>query len=954
MPLEWPITLSHRIDAITQEQGSNIAIKDGIGNRLTYTQMAGRVNAIAAALQAGKTLDGDIVAIFQEPSSDWICSLLAIFRIGAVYVPLDLRTPLPRLASIVKNCQPRIILTHRPTLEIVFALDALDATTINVTDLPQSDSHTPHNRADPSSPAVILFTSGTTGIPKGIVINHSNLRNQMESYSKEWNIAAGVGMVLQQSAFSFDFSIDQIFAALANGGALYVVPASQRGDPISITNLMVTEGITYTSATPSEYLMWIRYGAPNLASCSNWQYAFAGGEPLAEALIYNFRSLGLSDLRLFNNYGPAEITVASTKIEIPYNNMPVGEPVPAGYMLPNYSVYIVDEHLNPLPTGFRGEIVIGGGGVSSRYLDNEELTKRKFLPDVFATSDYVANGWRTMYRTGDRGRLRDDGALICEGRIEGDTQIKLRGFRIELEDIENTMLQVAKGVLIKAVVSLRGQTDEQFLVAHVIFEKTHPAVDREDLLKRLPSLLPLPLYMCPAVVIALDNLPLTHHLKLDRSAIGVLPLPEIKDDTYSAELTEEQTRLRSIWQEVLPRAHRIAADTDFFLVGGNSLLLVKLQAIIRETFAVVLRLVDLMNTPILGHMSLMIQDTVRTHNIDWAAETTLQYLTLSNGSRSGSPTKASKQTDDNLVVLLTGATGYLGRHILSQLVADRRISKIHCVAIRENNELIDKRLSVHSEKLRLRAGDLSYPLLGLTNTDFAGLTSSVDVILHCGANRSFWDSYATLEPTNVAPVKELVRLALPRKIPIHFMSSGGVRKYDTMTPPVNGTDGYIASKWAAEQYLSNVAYEFALPVYIHRPLAAVGTDSSVPHEVLQELLGLAKKMGTVPSFDGLQGSIDLIPTSEIVGDVLGKLFEDPDAVMQNPLFIHHESWMRVGTGALIEHLKSDADVRCFPSTTALQWIGDAKKTGFSYFIASQDIAMGSLDEVDTAVLVSRR
>ena len=192
-----------------------------------------------------------------------------------------------------------------------------------------------------------------------------------------------------------------------------------------------------------------------------------------------------------------------------------------------------------------------------------------------------------------------------------------------------------------------------------------------------------------------------------------------------------------------------------------------------------------MNTPILGHISLIIQDTVRTHDIDWAAETTPQYITLSNGSRSGNPTKASKQTNDNLVVLLTGATGYLGRHILSQLVADRRISKIHCVAIRENNESIDKRLSIHSGKLMIRVGDLSYPQLGLTSTEFAGLTSSIDVILHYGANRCFWDSYATLQPTNVAPVKELVTLALPRKIPIHFMSSGGVHKYDTMTPPVN-------------------------------------------------------------------------------------------------------------------------------------------------------------------------
>ena len=145
-----------------------------------------------------------------------------------------------------------------------------------------------------------------------------------------------------------------------------------------------------------------------------------------------------------------------------------------------------------------------------------------------------------------------------------------------------------------------------------------------------------------------------------------------------------------------------------------------------------------------------------------------------------------------------------------------------------------------------------------------------------------------------------------------------------------------------------------MPTYIHRPLAAGGTNSSVPHEVLQELLGLAKKMGTVPSFDGVQGSIDLIPTSGIVGDVLGKLFEEPNAIMQNPLFIQHESWMRVGTRALVEQLISDADMRTFPSTPALQWIGEAKKAGFSYFIASQDIAMGSLDGVDTAVLVSRR
>lgn len=950
MQLNWEPTLSHRFDKMVQANGSLLAIKDSMGNNLSYSQAAARVNAIAAALVRANVVGGYKVAVFQEPTVDWICSLLAIFRVGAVYVPLDLRTSLPRLAKIVSQCAPNLILAHNSTMADVPALGALKIETINVSAVPRFSDDTLPNRAQPSSPAVILFTSGSTGVPKGIVINHSCLRNQMESYSREWDVAAAATMVLQQSAFSFDFSIDQIFSALANGGGLFVVSATQRGDPMEITKLMVDEGITYTSATPSEYLMWTQYGSPNLKSCSRWQYAFAGGEPLPETLVQDIKGLDLAGLHFFNNYGPAEITVASTKIEVPYKEMVPGELAPAGFMLPNYSVYILDKDLNPLPVGFPGEIVIGGAGVSSGYLNNEALTTAKFIPDIFESPEFKINGWRTMYRTGDRGRLRADGTLVCEGRIDGDTQVKLRGFRIELGDVESCIVQAANGALTDAVVSLRDHDDVQFLVAHVVFSQRFPAEDRDTMLRRLPSLLALPQYMCPAKIIALDRLPLTSHLKADRQTIKALPL-SAESNTTDVGLTKAKSQLHYIWQKIIPNAPVITAETDFFLVGGNSLLLVKLQALIREEFDVIVSLVNLMSNSTLGQMELAIKDTTAIHKIDWEKETELtQPLTKSCGEIDTHPKKLDKARN-NLAVLVTGSTGYLGRHLVPRLVADARISKIYCVAIRDSDTPLEQRIPVQSEKIFLSRGDLTLPHLGLTQRDYTAIACDVDLIIHSGANRSFWDNYETLRATNVTPLLKLIKLALPNKIPIHFVSSGGVLEYDSQEPPRDGSNGYVASKWAAEKLLSKAAAILGIPSYTHRPLAATKPWKPTPSQVLDELSAIAMKMRSRPWFEGLQGSIDLIPHKEFLHKMWAALFEDsPSQGLQT---ISHPSELRVDLRRLVDHVEQNEKLKDLKRMPALEWVGQAKRNGLGYMIASQDIAM-SQEKGGAVKLISRR
>ena len=950
LQFNWAPTLSHRFDEMVQENGSHLAIKDSRGNTLTYSQAAARVNAIAAALLTAKVVDGHRVAVFQEPTADWICSLLAIFRVGAVYVPLDLRTSLPRLANIVSQCAPKIVLAHDSTIANVPALGISKAQTIDVSTVPQFSDQIVPNRAQSSSAAVILFTSGSTGVPKGIVIHQSSLRNQMESYSREWNIAEAATMVLQQSAFSFDFSIDQIFSALANGGGLYIVSAAQRGDPIEITNLMAKEDITYTSATPSEYLMWTQYGSSNLKSCSKWKYAFAGGEPLPERLIQDINALGLTGLHFFNNYGPAETTVASTKIEIPYSNMVPGKIAPAGFMLPNYSVYILDKQLNPLPVGFPGEIVIGGAGVSSGYLDNDALTKEKFITDVFASTDFKANGWHTMYRTGDRGRLGVDGALICEGRTDGDTQVKLRGFRIELGDVESCILQAANGTLTDAVVSLRDYNNAQFLVAHVVFAQGFPAQDRNSFLEHLPSLLPLPQYMCPAKIIALDRLPLTVHLKADRQSIKALPISTESNET-SIGLTKAESRLQYIWQMIIPNAPVLTAETDFFLIGGNSLLLVKLQALVREHFHVTIPLVDLMNNSTLGRMESTVKDAVHVHLIDWEMETELPLPFIKRLSETNTHHKKLAKADSNFTVLVTGSTGYLGRNLLPRLVADARISQIYCIAIRESDTLFEQRIPLRSKKILTRRGDLTLPQFGLTQRDYTDIAREVDFIIHSGANRSFWDNYETLRATNVSPLLELIKLALPNKVPIHFVSSGGVLEYDSKTPPIDGSNGYVASKWAAEQLLSKAAATLGIPAFIHRPLAATESAISTPSQVLDELTALALKMQTRPSFEGLHGSIDLVPHGDFLDKMLAALFEDSSSHL--PRIISHYSKMRVNLRSFVDHMEQNEKLRDFKTMPALEWVGQAKKNGLGYMITSQNIAMSTEDD-GSARLISKR
>jgi hybrid polyketide synthase/nonribosomal peptide synthetase ACE1 len=970
---QWPSTISRRIEEVSRNQpGNSIAVEDTEGNCWTYSRLMDRVQQLAYVLQSiGGVKPGLFVCIFQHPTAEWVCIMLAIWRLGAVYVPLDLRNPPARLANMVSDCQPTVIVCNQETHADIASLECPTAAVINTTSIrpyPQEITDSIPDVSDPEAPSAILYTSGTTGKPKGIMLRHSSLRNQVEGYVRRWQL--GAETVLQQGAMTFNHSLDQMLTGLCNGGRLIVASKAVRGDPVSLTKLIVDKGITYTKATPAEYAMWLQYGSSALRGAAHsWRHAFGGGEHLTVSLSRAFRQLGLPYLQLYNSYGPGEITISSHKSPINYQEAEPsisGSIFPIGYSLPNYATYVVDKDMSLLPTGVSGEILIGGAGPCFGYLGRPELTAERFIANPFATPQFIARGWTTAYRTFDQGRLLRDGSLVIEGRLDGDTQVKIRGIRIELEDIENTIIQTSGGLLVGCVVSLQGDTganDSQLLVARVVFaSRIESMAQQEKQLRKLQAALPLPQYMCPSVMIPVDGLPLTIHGKVDRKAIQALPITQLPliagdgektDDTQIEVLDEMGLALAVLWRRALDpvpiNMASLGRDADFFLIGGNSVMLVKLQWLIQQRFRVSVSLVDIFASSSLQAMAHILQAAPPT-NVNWAEETA---LSLSVASSFPEPQQhVLIPPDSGVSILLTGATGFLGHTLLKVLLDNPRVSRVYAVAVRPSGRGIGRPLA-DCPRLTVFEGDLSQPRFGLQPSVFERLADSSHAIIHCGANRSFWDGYTILQGSNVTPTRTAIALAQHRRVPIHFLSSEAVEQivelYDG-TPSIDGRNGFLVSKWVSERLLAQANS----PITIHR-LSQSLKPLEPPQSVLEFFIRIACDLKCLPVMQGCDRVISLAPLTELAAGIAAQVIETilhPQAI--DVAVRRHEIPLSMRLSCVVDaihqRILTETDTAGWDTLDILYWLGKAKRaTHFPWFIAAEDVISNETDGVKGAI-----
>lgn len=1077
-PSPWEPTLVHQVERMAKMYPNNLAVKDATGNTMTYRVMMNRVSRISAALEALdlKQLAGSRVGVFQDATADWICSMLAIMRVGGVYVPLDLKVGIQRLAMAAKDCEPSVVLFDSSTqaqLPELLSATASKPLAINVNDTTSkapgsgnSGAKAGENLALPTAPAVVLYTSGSTGTPKGTILSHQGILANIEGNTREFQIGPN-DIGLQQIALSFDFSVWQIFMCLANGAGLVMAPKSARGDAKALTELIVAEGITFTGATPSEYTSWLRYGDAAALRGSEWTCAVSSGEQMTDVMKTLVVALAKPDLKLFNGYGPTEGSFSAAKIPVNYLDDRVAScpSTPGGYTQPNYALYILDDNLQPMPCGFEGQIAIGGAGVGLGYLNNDEVTAQRFVPDPFvhrATHAYFKQqGWTSMHLTGDRGILRpDDGALLVRGRVAGDTQIKLRGLRMDLRDIEVAIVKAAaahaagRPVVHDAVVSVRSAAEKEkeegaeFLVAHIVFAPDFAQeAERQGVLDALPRSLPLPQFMVPSVFVPLERLHLNAHLKLDRRAVAALPLPLASSKRIArlgSELSAVEERLARLWEGVVPDDMRggqeavISKGSDFFEVGGNSLLLLKLRDEIHRSFGVDLPLVQLFGASSLDNMAARIQAIVGsgpvsmpvpaapesaeqeavlvptpveeqqsriTNDVDMerglffdaletvGEETDAHYSRLELAVAMGPidwdlETQPRLDKADEIVpgvthpqrwhqsrnstrgpvtVVLTGATGFLGKALLSALVQDPRIARTHCIAVRRPESLTDPIFK--DAKVSLHQGNLGQARLGLSQSDAESIFGRPHdgngniVILHNGADVSFLKPYAALRAANVGSTRELVRLAVSHRRAVravHYVSTAGVAQFagravvgeesvassrpsDAVLGSVVGA-GYAASKWASEALLERASRATGLPVTVHRPTNVTGGDAPAS-DVVQNLLRYSRAVGAVPVSDvwdvAAGGQLDFVSVETVADGVvraaLDSVSSDPAAsAIEEDLprlrFVHHSGEVQVPLRAIGKFLEKQTGKppRAVPLAV---WVAEAEMAGLDPLVA---------------------
>ncbi|KXH56087.1 polyketide synthase/peptide synthetase [Colletotrichum salicis] len=953
---QWPETLANRINAMIGGRPKDVSLRETDGNTWTWEKLGEEVNRVSSAMLQANIKSGSKVAVYQQASPSLIFSLLAILRIGAVYVPLDCSLPEGRLRQVLTECKPSGILLDGTTFAQSGSLGLPPSVTaLDVSNLTGATTPVGPVTVMTGDAAAVLFTSGSTGVPKGVILSHGSLRNHLEALI--YTHGFGRETVLQQSSVGFDMSLNQIFMALANGGTLVIVPESLRKDSSAVAKIVLEQNITYTSATPSEYLAWARHGSDSLLRSNSWRFATAGGEQFTPQLLEVFQKLKTQfqhPFHVFNAYGPTECSMSSHELEVNLEAPPTTQKLLVGSSLPNCATYIIDENSNPLPVGFPGEICISGAGVALGYLNNANETANKFLENPRASASAKEQGWDRMYRTGDKGILMVDGALEVLGRIEGDTQIKLRGLRIEMQDIEQPILDASEGRLGEVIVTPRG--DPTILVAHAVISPSAWIEIETEYLRDLSASLPLPQYMRPAAIIPIVAMPLNPSGKIDRGSLQKLDLPSgsTQNKEPTRRLTETESKLAQVWKEVLPQqlqdVHVINEATDFFQVGGNSMLLIELRQVVKKRFQADLQLLRLFESSTLGAMAAAIRNLAFDERspVDWDTETKVPRSWAQLNVQQAPVQSLGSQKN----IVVSGATGFLGNSLMRLLVEAPNVNKIHCIAVRNGDKLAE---FAGVEKVDIYYGNLTQPRCGLSESEAAFIFDSADVVVHNGADVSFLKSYSSLRASNVLSTKELVKLAIGRRTPFHYISTvtvGKLNRSDTLAreslasfpPEPTFADGYAASKWASEVFLEKVTRQFGLPTFIHRPSSITGSQAG-ENDIMSNILKYSALIKALPDSSRWSGSIDLISVEKAAAAIIGSVLDErrDDTAAIGVEYLHHAG-EKVVPAHSIKAVLSPKDEVEWESLAMHDWVDRAVESGMNplvgEFLRSTDKGQG--------------
>ena len=590
--------------------------------QFTYRQLNEKANQLARFLRTLGVKKGEFIGILKDRDINFVIGILAIYKAGGAYVPIDSTYPLNRIEYMIANSEVRVVLTDSscfsslagliencPHLESLICLDIklqhqefVKEVKFNIFDRRNFDDLLKENLGDSNvatDPAYMLYTSGSTGFPKGAIVRHDGAINHIYAQFDELELTEEFAF-LQSAPSSTDISVWQFLAPLLIGGRTVIVDIETVALPEKLFKVLQEQKITVVELVPALFKGLLDY----TSQLSNYQRVLADlkwmmivGEPVPVRQVNQWLNLYPS-IRVANAYGPTEaaddITQFIVDKPLPDNQRTVS----IGKPLANLNIYIVDSEMNLVPIGIPGEICVSGIGVGDGYWKNEEKTNLSFVPNPFAIAIKVLPGNRKdlIYKTGDLGRWLPDGNIEFLGRI--DHQVKIRGFRIELGEIEAQIAQHSS-VREAVVIAYKEEWGNHQLVAYVV-ANTGLTLTMNELRSFLTE--KLPDYMLPSALVILENLPLAPSGKVDRKA---LPKPDMRSEletTYVMPRNEAERLIASIWQQAL-NLEKVGIQDNFFDLGGHSLIMIQVLSKLREILKVDLAIVDLFKYPSISSLS---------------------------------------------------------------------------------------------------------------------------------------------------------------------------------------------------------------------------------------------------------------------------------------------------------------------------------------------------------------
>ena len=801
---------------------------------ISYRQLHAHSRAIQQRLLAMLETQPQpwVVGICLPKCDALFASILAILGSGAVYLPLEPSHPLQRQQYILENAGA-VLLLHDGEHPLSGSMPGLDVCRINRTD---ADLSQPLMRRRPEldAPCMALYTSGTTGHPKGVLLSQANLAHFTAWYADYVQLRAE-SRVLQFSSLSFDSSLIDIFPTLLEGAELVVPDDNQRRDPLQLVALIRRRQLTHAFLPPA--LLSIL----PLEQLQSVGQIMTGGDVCEPFVIEQLTRQG----KLHNLYGPTEATVLITarQLQPGDSNRTLGRPIA------NSQVLILDDDLQPVPEQTVGELFIVGPGVCLGYLNNPQQTSERYL-DL-----ELPDGQRLRaYRSGDMAKWGEDGIELCGRR---DNQVKIRGFRVEPEEIERCLRESQLYRQIAVVI------DSQRRILAFLAQPQSDAA-RESLKAHAQQFLPD--YMQPVAWMELPNMPFAANGKVDRKALLELPVSVQDSGPKCLPANADEALLLEIWGELLELpTSDISTDESFFNLGGHSILLSRMLLRLREEFGRSISINRFIELPTIIKLATLVRGT------DDSAVLSAQAMADAERALDIEPLPISRMGDVHKVIV-TGANSFVGVHIVEALLG-WGASEVACLvrdgdgqtaAQRFAQSLRENRLEhLDLSRVRVYSADIARPQLGLADDDFERLDREFGALVHNAANVNHVLDYESLAADNVEPIFELLRLCEGRsKKVFNFVSTlsasstvddaGRVLELPAApTPPIYIRNGYNLSKWVGERILER-ARERGGRVNLYRPgNISFNSLSGVcqPHKNrLMLMLKGSIQLGQVPAF----------------------------------------------------------------------------------------------------------